>query len=158
MDNAEKDFVELLRLFNKHEVRYCIVGAYAVGYYALPRFTKDLDLLVEPALPNGERICRALKEFGFGSLSITPQDFDRPGRIIQLGYEPFRIDLITSVSGVTFVKVWKNKKRSQFGGQKAYFIGLADLIKSKKAAGRTQDLSDLEILEKLKAPKTHKKP
>lgn len=113
MAAAEKDFVGLLRFFNKQQVRYCIVGAFAVGFHAIPRYTKDLDLLVEPTVQNGARICRALQAFGFGSLKITPSDFARPGRFIQLGYEPVRVDLITSVAGVTFDQVWRHRRRGR---------------------------------------------
>lgn len=82
---AERDFEELLGLFNRHRVRYCIVGAYAVAFHARPRYTKDIDLLVEPSLENGRKIVAALKAFGFGSLKLTPEAFAQPGRFIQLG-------------------------------------------------------------------------
>jgi hypothetical protein len=153
MEKAEKDFVELLQLFDKHGVRYCIVGAFAVAVYALPRYTKDLDVLVEPVLANGERICRALRDFGFGSLKIEPRDFERKGIVIQLGYEPLRVDLITSIDGVTFDQVWKHKIKSRYGSRKVYFIGLRELIKNKKASGRKQDHVDLAILRKLRKEK-----
>ncbi|MFZ2602849.1 MAG: hypothetical protein WAX79_02470, partial [Candidatus Omnitrophota bacterium] len=96
----EKDYEDLLRLFNKHKVRYCIVGAFAVAFYALPRYTKDMDILVNPGIDNGRRIVNALKEFGFKSLKLTEEDFSREGKLVQLGYEPVRVDLITSISGV----------------------------------------------------------
>lgn len=146
MAKVERDFVELLRSFNSAGVRYCIVGAFAVGFYAIPRYTKDMDVLVEPTVENGERICRALKAFGFGSLKITPNDFARPGRFIQLGYEPVRVDLITSISGVTFEQAWKHRRRGRLGTTPVFFIGVEDLIRSKRAARRTQDLADLETL------------
>ena len=146
-------FVELLRLFNKHGVRYSIVGSFAVAVYAMPRYTKDLDILVEPTVTNGERICRALRDFGFGSLNIKPKDFAQKDRFIQLGYEPLRIDLLTSIDGVTFDRVWRHKKVERFGSEKTYFIGLGELIKNKKASGRKQDLVDLEILRKIERKK-----
>jgi hypothetical protein len=153
MEAAEQDFAELLRLFNKHEVHYCVVGAFAVSVYALPRYTKDLDIFVEPSVENGERICRALRDFGFGSLNIKPQDFARKDRFIQLGYEPLRIDLLTSIDGVTFDRVWRHKKALRFGSEKTYFIGLGELIRNKEASGRKQDMVDLEILRKAKRKK-----
>lgn len=149
MAAAEKDFVELLRFFNKQRVRYCVVGAFAVGFHAIPRYTKDLDLLVEPTIRNGTRICRALKAFGFGSLKITPGDFARPGRFIQLGYEPVRVDLITSIAGVTFDQVWRHRQRGRYGTVPVSFISLEDLIRSKQASRRAQDLADLELLRKV---------
>lgn len=153
MAHVEKDFAELLRLFNKHRVRYCIVGAFAVGFHAVPRYTKDLDLLVEPTEANGEKICRALKEFGFGNLQITPADFVQAGRFIQLGYEPVRVDLITSLQGVTFDRVWKRRQKGRYGEERVWFIGLGELIKNKLAARRAQDLADLDILQRARKKK-----
>lgn len=147
---VEKDFLELLKLFNKNKVRYCIVGAFAVGFHAVSRYTKDMDILVEPSLENGKRIIAALKEFGFGGLKISAEDFARKGSLIQLGYEPLRIDLISSIEGVTFSQVWKNKKKGVYGHQKVFFIGLGELVRNKKVSGRKQDLADLEILEKIR--------
>ena len=153
MEAAEQDFAELLRLFNKHGVHYCIVGAFAVAVHAIPRYTKDLDLFVEPSLENGGRICRALRDFGFGSLAIKPEDFAKKDRFIQLGYEPLRVDLLTSIDGVTFDQVWRRKKVQRFGSEKTYFIGLGELIKNKKASGRKQDIVDLETLRRIKRNK-----
>lgn len=146
---TEKDYEELLRLFNKHKVKYCIVGAFALALYARPRYTKDLDLLVEPSVANGQRITAALKDFGFGSLNITPKDFSKKGRIIQLGYEPVRIDLLTSIEGCNFDEVWNSRRQGSYGEEKVYFIGLEQLIKNKKYSERKQDLADLELLQKV---------
>ncbi len=151
MVRFEEDFAELLESFNKNGVRYLIVGAFAVGFHAIARYSKDMDILVEPSEDNGERICQALKEFGFGSLKISPGDFALKGRFIQLGYEPVRVDLITSISGVTFEQAWKNRARGRYGRGFAYFIGLKDLIRAKRASRRKQDLADLEILTKAAA-------
>lgn len=151
MAPIEKDFEELLQLFNKHRVKYCIVGAYAVAFHAVPRYTKDIDLLVEPNEENGKRIVGALADFGFGKLDISPADFTVPGRFIQLGYEPVRIDLSTSISGVTFDQVWKNRVRSTIGTHKVQYIGLKELIQNKKASGRKQDLADLELLQRARS-------
>lgn len=136
----------MLGSFNSNGVRYCIVGAYAVGYHARPRYTKDMDILVEPQIDNARRILKSLREFGFGSLPLSEEDFSREGRIIQLGYEPVRIDLITSIAGCSFEGVWKNRVRGRYGKERAYFIGLRDLMRSKKASRRKQDKADLELL------------
>lgn len=143
---VEKDFEELLELLNKHKVRYCIVGAFAVGFYGYPRYTKDMDIFVEPSLKNGQRILKALTEFGFGSFKLIPQDFAKKGTIIQLGYEPVRVDLVTSIKGCNFNRVWKNRKRGKYGKQKVFFIGLQDLIKNKRLVARYQDRVDLKLL------------
>jgi len=143
---AERDFEEFLGLFNKHRVRYCIVGAYASALYARPRYTKDMDILVEPSIANGRKVTAALKEFGFGTLKLTAEDFAKPGRLIQLGYEPIRIDLLTSIDGCTFEQIWKNRVRDRYGDQPASYIGRTEFIQNKKAAARPQDLVDLGML------------
>ena len=143
----EPDFVALLRLFNKHRVRYCIVGAYAVAFHARPRYTKDLDILVEPSIKNGEHIIDALKGFGFGSLlKLTAEDFVQPGRFIQLGYEPVRVDLLTSLGGFTFQRVWRHRAPGRYGNVRTFFIGREELIRNKELSGRHQDQADLERL------------
>ena len=147
---TEKDFEELLKLFNKNKVRYCIIGAYAVGIYGVPRYTKDMDLLVEPDVKNSQRIIKTLAEFGFKSLGLKEKDFIQKGKIVQLGYEPVRIDLITSIEGCDFQEVWKNKTIGTYGKQKAFFIGFDDLIKNKKKSGRKQDSVDVSVLMKRK--------
>lgn len=146
MKRAEKDFRELLRLLNKHNVKYCIVGAYAVAFYAIPRYTKDMDILVEPSKENALKVLRALKDFGFVDIGLTADDFNKEGRIIQLGYEPVRIDIVTSIDGCSFNEVWENKVTGKYGDEDVYFIGLEELIKNKSVAKRKQDEIDLEIL------------
>ena len=143
---AERDFEELLRLFNKYRVRYCIIGAYAVAFHARPRYTKDMDLLVEPSIENGRRLVGALKEFGFGGLKLKAEDFVQPGRFVQLGYEPVRVDLLTSIEGLTFEQVWRHRAHGQYGNVRACFIGRSDLIRNQGLSGRRQDQADLEKL------------
>ena len=143
---VEKDYEDLLRLFNKNKVRYCIIGAYAVAFYARPRYTKDIDILIEPDIENGEKIINALNEFGFKSRELSAKDFSKKGRIIQLGYEPVRVDIITSIPKINFKEIWRNKKISKYGDEKIFFIGRKDLIKIKKISGREQDKVDLKIL------------
>lgn len=140
---VEKDYEEFLKLFNKNKVKYCIVGAYAVALYGTPRYTKDIDILVEPTKENAQRIVKSLDEFGFKSLKLKEEDFSRPNKIVQLGYEPVRIDLLTSIAGCNFKQAWKNRKISTYGRQKVYFIGKKELIKSKKVANRGIDKVDL---------------
>lgn len=142
----EKDFKELLELLNKHNVEYCIVGAYAVAFHGTPRFTKDMDILVKPDAANARKIIRALHDFGFESLKLKEEDFSQYGKIIQLGYAPVRVDIITSIDGCTFDEVWKTKKSGKYGDQKVLFIGLDALIKNKKASNRPQDKIDVKNL------------
>lgn len=144
----ERDYEELLRLLNRHEVKYCIVGAYAVAFYGKARFTKDIDVLVEPSLENGKRLVKALSDFGFENSGLTAQDFTERGSIIQLGYEPVRVDIITSIAGVTFDEAWGNRVTGNYGDEQVFFIGLEELIKSKEMTGRKQDAVDVEVLRK----------
>ena len=143
---AERDFEELLRLFNKHRVHYCIVGAYALAFHVRPRYTKDLDIFVKSSVENGQKIINALAAFGFGSLKLTPEDFAEPDRCIQLGREPLRADLLTSIEGVTFDEAWRHRERGQYGKVRTSFIGRSELIRNKEHADRPQDRVDLDLL------------
>jgi len=147
---VEKDFEELFGLFNRHNVRYCIIGSYAVAFYAKPRYTKDIDILIESSFENSVRVVRALKAFGFESLPLSERDFRTKKKIIQLGYEPLRIDLLTSVEGRSFRRLWKNRRSGSYGKEKVHFIGLEDLVFLKKKANRLQDKIDLEMLQGIK--------
>ena len=147
---VEKDYEELLKLLNKHKVKYCIIGAYAVAFYAKPRYTKDMDIFVERSPENSEKIVSALNDFGFKRLKLSEEDFCRKGRIIQLGYEPVRIDIITSIEGSRFKDVWKNKVTGTYGDEKVFFIGIDELIKNKQCSKRPLDKIDLDLLMKAK--------
>jgi len=142
----EKDYEEFIELLNKHEVKYCIIGSYALAFHARPRYTKDIDFLIDISPENAKKIKSALNEFGFASVNLTEQDFLKEGNIIQLGYEPVRIDIITSIINIDFSDVWNNKVQVQFGNQKAFIIDRKNLIKSKQISKRTQDAADIELL------------
>lgn len=145
----EKDFKEFIALLNKHEVRYLVVGGYAFSFHAEPRFTKDLDFFIDTSEENASRLMHALTEFGFGGTGLEAGDFRKPGIVVQLGNAPVRIDIVTSMSGVTFEPAWSNRVVVDFGGVPACFISKEDLLKNKLAAGRKQDLADAEKLEKI---------
>ena len=104
-----KDFKELLALFNANHVEFVIVGADALAFHGAPRFTGDLDLLVAPSVSNAERVLRALDAFGFGGLQLEAKDFSEDDRVVQLGVPPVRIDIMTSITGFTWDRVWDNK-------------------------------------------------
>jgi hypothetical protein len=140
------DFKELLELFNKNKVEYLIVGGYALAFHGAPRFTGDIDLFVRPARENAKRILAALDEFGFGSLDLSEDDFTTPGKVIQLGVPPIRIDIITSVSGVSWEKANLGKIPGQYDQTPVFFIGREDFITNKKATGRKKDNADIEAL------------
>lgn len=149
----EKDYEEILKLFNSHRVKYCIIGAFAVAFYARPRYTKDIDIFIDSSPENAERIIRALAEFGFEDLDLSEDDLCQKGNIIQLGYEPLRVDIVTSLSSISFNQVWKNKVSADYGREKVHFIGLDDLIQTKKQSSRPQDKVDLDLLVKAKKGK-----
>lgn len=143
---VERDYEDLLKLFNRHKVRYCVIGAYAVAFYAKPRYTKDMDILIDPDAKNAKKILEALNKFGFKGIGLSVKDFIKKGRIVQLGYEPIRVDIITSIRGIDFKKIWNNRKNGIYGRQKINFVALKDLIKIKKTSKRKQDQADLEVL------------
>jgi predicted nucleotidyltransferase len=147
---VEKDYEELLRLLNKHKAKYCIVGSYAVAFYAKPRYTKDIDILIEATPRNGKKLKKALDEFGFKELELSELDFIQKGNIIQLGYEPVRIDILISLQGFDFKDIWENRVEGAYGREKVYFMGLDDLIKSKLLSRRVEDKIDLEVLRQAK--------
>lgn len=150
---VEKDYEELLKLFNKYKVKYCIIGAFAVAHYVKPRYTKDIDILIESSTDNAEKIMNALNDFGFKDLNLSSKDFRTKGNIIQLGYEPLRVDIVTSLPGCSFDQVWKNKVVAEYGREKVFFIGLDELIQIKKLSGRPQDKVDLDLLIKVRERK-----
>jgi hypothetical protein len=129
-------------------VKYVIVGAYALAFHSRPRATGDIDILIEPSDENAKKVLSVLRDFGFESLGVSRDDLLNENIVVQLGYEPNRIDLITSISGVSFQTAYNSKVDGTFGTQKAYFISLDELINNKRTAGRRKDLDDLEILLK----------
>lgn len=145
--SVSKDFEELFRSLRSRGVRALVVGGYAFAFHAKPRFTKDIDVWIETSEENVERLLGALEDFGFGELGLTAEDFLQPGRFVQLGFPPNRIDLMTSVPGVEFEGAWERRVEDFYGGERVAYLGREDLIRSKRAAGRLQDLADLEVLE-----------
>ena len=144
----QQDFKELLELLNAHNVEYVIVGAYALAFHGVPRFTGDIDLLVKPDLDNAKNILAALKKFGFGSLGLNESDFNEPDKVVQLGIAPVRIDLITSLTGVSWQKAYSTKVAGKYGDLKVYYLSKDELISNKITLGRKKDLADVEALEK----------
>ena len=140
------DFEELLSLFNASEVKYLVVGGYAVMLYTEPRHTKDLDVWIEASEENATRVFDALVEFGAPLSGLTPADFAQEGCFYQLGRPPVRVDILMSIDGVAFKEAWSNRQESVLGTQKAWFIGRADLIKNKRASHRHIDLHDADLL------------
>jgi len=143
---VQPDFKDLFELFNRYEVEYLIVGAYALAFHGAPRYTGDIDILVRPETDNARRIVEAIDEFGFGSFGLTPPDFEKPDNVIQLGVPPVRIDIITSLTGVSWEEAVAGRIEGVYGGTLVYYIGREEFIANKRAIGRKKDLADIEAL------------
>jgi len=144
---AQQDFKELLELFNANSVEYMIVGGYALAFHGAPRYTGDIDLLVRPCPENAKNILKALHEFGFGNTGISIDDFIEADRVIQLGLPPVRIDIATSITGVTWEQAANHRVAGHYGDVPTFYIGRDDFIANKKACGRHKDLADVESLD-----------
>jgi len=142
-----KDFKEFIQLLNENNVKYLVVGGYAVALHGYPRYTKDLDVWVELSLDNAGRILKALEKFGFGSLDLKADDFLETDQIVQLGYPPNRIDILTTLKDLTFEDCYKSRVEIEIQGVHINFIDIDSLKKNKRATGRLQDLADVENLE-----------
>jgi len=141
--DLEEDFKEFLALLIANDVRFLIVGGFALAAHGLPRATDDLDVWVWTDKDNAHALKNALDDFGFSSLDIEQADFLRPDLTLQLGYSPDRIDLMTSISGVEFEEAWERRIIATLDGVDFPVIGKADLVANKWALGRPQDLVDL---------------
>jgi len=143
---VQPDFRELLASFNARHVEYMIVGGYALAFYGAPRFTGDLDLFVKPDPDNARRILPALEEFGFASLGLTTADFARADQVVQLGVPPVRVDIITSLTGISWEEAFAGRVAGRYGDIPVHYIGREHFIANKRATGRKRDLADLEAL------------
>jgi Nucleotidyltransferase of unknown function (DUF6036) len=141
------DLREFIELLNSHKAEYLIVGAYALAFHGRPRSTGDLDILIHNSRKNAERIHRVIAEFGFPADGLTAVDFQQSGQIVQLGRPPVRIDILTSISGVSFAEAWESRIDSHIGRVPVAFIGRECLIRNKRATNRPQDRADVEALE-----------
>jgi predicted nucleotidyltransferase len=141
------DFKEFIQSLNDNHVSYLVVGGYAVAFHGHPRYTKDVDVWIDRHPENAAKMVKALEQFGFGSLGLKAEDFLVPDQIIQLGYAPNRIDILTTLEGVEFESCYALRVEVEIDGVKVNFIDLENLKKNKQASGRLQDLADLENLE-----------
>lgn len=140
------DFKELLSYFNEEGVRYLIVGGFALAHFGRPRYTKDLDIWVDPDGDNPERVFRALAAFGAPLEGVSPSDFRDDDTVLQIGVEPVRIDIMSSVSGIDFADCWNRRQSSSYGSVPVSVISRDDYIANKRASGRPSDLRDIESL------------
>ncbi|HVE72139.1 MAG TPA: nucleotidyltransferase [Thermoanaerobaculia bacterium] len=146
MAKLATDLREFIALLNSHGVDYLVVGGHAVAFHGHPRFTGDIDFLIRPTPTNAQRILAALTAFGMGGLGISESDLVESNRVVQLGYPPNRIDLLTSISGVDFDTAWQAHVQTVMDDQPVRVIGWDALLRNKRASGRRQDLADVEKL------------
>ena len=141
------DFKDLLSAFERYRVRYMVIGGYAVMRYTQPRFTKDLDLWIATDKQNADSVFAALRDFGAPLRDLSSDDFAQEGYFYQMGKPPFRLDIMMSIPGVEFESAWERRDETVIGDLRVPFISRSDLIRSKRAAGRPQDLIDADSLE-----------
>jgi predicted nucleotidyltransferase len=145
----DRNFREFIALLNAHKVKFLVIGGYAVNFHGYPRYTKDMDFWVWLHPDNIQNLMAALRDFGFGSIGLTEADFMQPKNVIQLGYEPLRMEL----ENCDFDECYQRKTQITIEETKVDFLNIDDLISVKKQAGRLQDLADADNLEKLKTKK-----
>ena len=140
------DFVDLLQAFIDGDVRFLVVGAYALAHHGRPRATGDLDVWIDPTPANAPRVIRALATFGAPTRDVTEADFAHPGVVFQVGVPPGRIDILTELTALSFEEAWPGRDPGRFGGLTVDFLGRDAFIKNKRATGRAKDLGDIDGL------------
>ncbi len=139
------DFSDFIAALNQNKVEYVLVGAFALAYLGFPRFTGDLDIWIKPSSSNAQALINALASFGLQSLALTEQDILSED-VIQLGYPPVRIDILTTLDGLTADEIWASRQTGTFGKDTIYYLGREAFLKNKRAIGRHKDIADLETL------------
>lgn len=147
MQTLPEDFKDFLKLLNKHKVEYLLVGGYAVAFYGYIRATEDMDIWIGANVDNAKKIIAALKEFGIDASKLSDASFLKDRQVIRMGLPPFRIEVLTGISGVNFEDCYKNRLEETIDGVVIHLIHLKDLKKNKQAAGRLNDLNDLAHLK-----------
>jgi hypothetical protein len=145
------EWKELIDSLCSNRVRFLVVGAHALAVHGRPRATGDLDIFVEPTATNARRVSAALAAYGFPALAHEVAAFSRPDRMATLGREPLRVDIMTSISGVSFAQAWKGRVRAKVGGRTIAFLGRREFLRNKKASGRPKDMLDVALLEEARA-------
>ncbi len=141
------DFKDLLQIFSDEQVKYLVVGAYAVIHYTQPRYTKDIDIWIKPSVENAQRVAQAFKKFGIPLIEVSQSDFESEGLQYVIGVPPCQIDFLTSLPGpMDLSQAWENRSTQHSDGIEIQFLSKPDLITAKQIAGRPQDLADLDEL------------
>jgi hypothetical protein len=151
------DWLEFIDLFNSNEVEYLIVGAFAMGFYRLPRATGDIDFFVNPTYENSLRVVKALSEFGFAHLGLAENVFAKDNQFLMLGRPPGRLDILTSIDGVHFSDAYRDREFGTLGGRTVPFLSQEHLIVNKLATGRLKDKADAQKLQRSKAKQDRRK-
>jgi predicted nucleotidyltransferase len=152
LDGLNPDFRDILIALADADAEFLVVGAYAVSFHGHARTTGDIDLFVRPDPQNAQKVWQALVDFGapVAAIGVKVEDFAKPDMVIQIGVPPRRIDLLTGVSGVSFDDAWSSRVDLEWQGRRVAVLGLEQLLRNKRATGRTRDLLDVEALEKLR--------
>ena len=143
------DFGDLLSAFDDRKVRFLLVGGYALSFYGRPRTTGDLDLWVEPTRRNAGRVLLALEDFGAPLVDLSLKDLVTPGLVFQIGVAPYRVDILTSLTGLRFEIAWRRRRRAHYGRIPISLLSESDFVKNKRALGRARDLADAEEIASL---------
>lgn len=151
MSKAVQDFVDLLRALSARNAKFLVVGGYALGQHGHPRATGDLDIWVEASPENAPRVHHALAEFGAPIRDLSVDELASPGIVFQMGAAPYRIDILTELSGIDFATAWARRVTGRIGDEPCPVIGIEDLIRNKRATGRPKDVLDAQVLESLTA-------
>ncbi|NOX99104.1 MAG: hypothetical protein GXP30_05120 [Verrucomicrobia bacterium] len=146
MEKLNRDFLEFIKLLESNQVKYLIVGGYAVGLHGFPRYTGDIDFFIAVREENAARILAVFEQFGFGGIGLTKNDFLQKDFVVEIGREPQKIQVLTGIDGVNFEECFNRRLVFDCDGQKMKCIGLDDLLKNKRASGRAKDLIDVEEL------------
>lgn len=141
-----RDLREFIELLNSESVEYAVAGGWALGYYGRPRHTQDLDIVVRSTPENAARLERVLQRFGFASFGPRAEDFLQEHKVVQLGFPPQRIDVLTGLTGVEAEELWTTRETGELDGLPVFFLARSIFVKNKRAVGRTRDLADLEDL------------
>lgn len=144
---VHRDYEELFALLNSARARYLVVGAHALAFHGKPRFTGDLDIFISADRVNANRVLTSIAKFGFSDVGLSVADFLKANTVVQLGFPPCRIDLMTGISGVRFETAWKTRVRGHYGKEKVWFISKRILIQNKMKTGRERDLIDVRDLK-----------
>lgn len=149
---ANQDFIEFVECLNKASVEYLLIGAHALAFHGIPRFTGDLDILVRVSPENLTRTLGAIREFGMLLETADPGAWLQPGEVFQMGVEPNRIDVLSRISGVGFEEAWRDSVAAKFHGQPVRMISKEHFMTNKRASGRAMYLADVKQLDRMNKP------